>query len=83
MTETSPVSFQSFPNDTIEKRTTTIGFPSDHTEVKVIDPDSGKLQPVNQPGELCTRGYSTMLGYWADQEKTDEIITPDRWLHSG
>jgi acyl-CoA synthetase (AMP-forming)/AMP-acid ligase II len=82
MTETSPVTFQTFPDGSDELRTTTIGFPSAHTEVKVIN-EAGQIVPVGVPGELCTRGYSTMLGYWNDKEKTDELITPDRWLHSG
>ena len=82
MTETSPVSFQGFPNDSIELKTTTIGYPSAHCEVKVVDED-GKVVPVGTPGELCTRGYSVMLGYWNDEMKTKEIIGEDRWLHSG
>ena len=53
-----------------------------HTEVKVID-ESGNVVPVNTPGELCTRAYSSMLGYWNDEAKTDELISKDRWLHSG
>ena len=82
MTETSPVTFQGFPNDSVELKTTTIGFPAAHTEVKVID-EAGNVVPVGTPGELCTRAYSSMLGYWNDDEKTSEIISKDRWLHSG
>ncbi|XP_023321830.1 acyl-CoA synthetase family member 2, mitochondrial isoform X2 [Eurytemora carolleeae] len=82
MTETSPVTFQGFCSDDMEKKTGTIGFPSNHVEVAVMDSD-GKIVPVGQSGELCTRGYSTMLGYWEDKEKTEESITPDRWFHTG
>eukprot|EP00095_Tigriopus_kingsejongensis_P006007 maker-scaffold245_size240363-snap-gene-1.22 protein:Tk06007 transcript:maker-scaffold245_size240363-snap-gene-1.22-mRNA-1 annotation:"hypothetical protein DAPPUDRAFT_54086" len=82
MTETSPVTFQGFPEDSVSLKTSTIGYPSAHTEVKVID-ETGHLVPCGTPGELCTRGYSTMLGYWNDEAKTQETITPDRWLHTG
>lgn len=82
MTETSPVTFQGFPNDSKELKTTTIGFPSAHTEVKVVD-EVGNIVPTGTPGELCTRAYSSMLGYWNDEGKTAEIIKTDRWLHSG
>ena len=82
MTETSPVTFQGFPNDSIEMKTSTIGFPSAHTEIKIIDTE-GRVVPVGTPGELCTRGYSSMLGYWNDNQKTAEIFGKDRWLHSG
>lgn len=82
MTETSPVTFQGFPGDSLELKTTTIGYPSAHTEVKVVD-ENGKVVPVGTPGELCTRGYANMLGYWDDEEKTNEIISKEGWLHSG
>jgi len=82
MTETSPVTFQGFPDDDLEKKTSTIGFPLDHQEVKVVD-EEGRTVEVGQPGELCTRGYSTMLGYWGEEDKTAEVYTPDRWLHTG
>ena len=82
MTETSPISFQGFPEDSIKLKTTTIGYPAPHCEVKVVD-DNGKIVPVGTQGELCTRGYSVMLGYWNDEDKTNEIIGKDRWLHSG
>ncbi len=82
MTETSPVTFQGFPHDSMELKTSTIGYPAAHTEVKVVD-EQGKLVPVGTPGELCTRAYSTMLGYWEDEVKTKEMIKSDRWLHSG
>lgn len=82
MTETSPVSFQCFPDDPPEIRTSTIGFPSDHTEVKVVD-DQGLITPVGVEGELCIRGYSVFLGYWEDEAKTKEVIGPDRWFKTG
>ena len=53
------------------------------TKVKIVDPATGDIVPVNTPGEICTRGYNTMLGYWNQPDKTDEIITKDRWLRSG
>ena len=82
MTETSPCTFQAFPKDSIELRTQTIGYPSDHTEIKIID-DEGQVVPRGTAGELCTRAYSTMLEYWDDEAKTKEAITPDRWFHTG
>ena len=82
LTETSPVSFMGFPDDPVDVKTSTIGFVFDHTEVKVID-EEGQIVPMGTPGELCSRGYSTMLGYWNDEEKTKEAITPDRWFHTG
>ena len=82
LTETSPVSFMGFPEDPIDLKTSTIGFVMEHTEVKVID-EEGKVVPMGMPGELCSRGYSTMLGYWDDETKTKEAITPDRWFHTG
>lgn len=81
MTETSPVSFQSFVDDPIEKRVTTIGRIHPHLEVKIVGED-GEILPVGQSGELCTRGYSVMLGYWDDEEKTRECIV-DGWVHTG
>jgi long-subunit acyl-CoA synthetase (AMP-forming) len=66
----------------MELKTSTIGYPSDHVEVKVVD-EEGCIVPRGTPGELCTRGYSTMLGYWDDDVKTKEAITPDRWFHTG
>jgi len=82
MTETSPVTFQGFCDDDMKLKTSTIGFPSDHTEVKVVD-DEGQVVPTGVAGELCTRGYSTMLGYWGDKEKTEEVYKQDRWFHTG
>ncbi|XP_067944771.1 medium-chain acyl-CoA ligase ACSF2, mitochondrial-like [Watersipora subatra] len=81
-TETSPVSFLSFPDTPLEKRCDSIGYVLDHTEAKIVD-ESGHVVPRGENGELCTRGYSTMLGYWEDKAKTDAAISPTRWYHSG
>jgi fatty-acyl-CoA synthase len=81
MTETSPVSFQSSTTDPLDKRTTTVGRIQPHLEVKIIDP-LGNIVPVGETGELCTRGYSVMLGYWGDDAKTRESIV-DGWMHTG
>jgi fatty-acyl-CoA synthase len=82
MTETSPVSFQTATDDPLERRVGTIGRVHPHVEVKIID-TNGAIVPVNQPGELCTRGYSVMLGYWNDDEKTAEAIDGARWMRTG
>jgi len=82
MTETSPVTFQGFCDDDMELKTSTIGYPADHTEVKVVD-EEGQVVPTGVAGELCTRGYSTMLGYWGDKEKTEEVYKEDGWFHTG
>lgn len=81
MTETAPVSFQSFVDDPIEKRVTTVGRVHPHLEVKIVD-EAGQIAPVGQKGELCTRGYSVMRGYWEDTEKTSNAIV-DGWMHTG
>jgi fatty-acyl-CoA synthase len=81
MTETSPVSFQSSTTDPLDKRTTTVGQIAPHLEVKLVDP-VGDVVPVGDTGELCTRGYSVMKGYWGDEEKTREAIV-DGWMHTG
>ncbi|MEX3790147.1 AMP-binding protein [Paraburkholderia sp. BR14374] len=81
MTETSPVSFQSSTTDPLDKRTTTVGRIQPHLEVKIVDP-LGNIVPVGETGELCTRGYSVMLGYWGDEAKTHESIV-DGWMHTG
>ena len=83
MTETSPVSTQTRADDDLERRTASIGRVHPHVEIKVVDPDTGKTVERGEPGELCTRGYSVMLGYWEDQEKTDEAIDADGWMHTG
>jgi len=82
MTETSPVSFQTSTDDPVERRVSTVGRVQPHLEVKVVDAD-GNTAPRGQPGELCTRGYSVMLGYWNDAEKTAEAIDGDGWMHTG
>ncbi|WP_434718086.1 AMP-binding protein [Paraburkholderia sp. A1BS-2L] len=81
MTETSPVSFQSATTDPFDKRTTTVGRIQPHLEVKIVDP-LGNIVPVGQTGELCTKGYSVMRGYWDDEAKTAEAIV-DGWMHTG
>ena len=83
MTETSPVSTQTRADDDLERRTATIGRVHPHVEIKVVDPASGETVERGEPGELCTRGYSVMIGYWDDQEKTDEAIDADGWMHTG
>jgi fatty-acyl-CoA synthase len=83
MTETSPVSFQSSTDDPIDKRVSTVGRIHPHVEAKVIDPDSGRVLPRGEPGELCTRGYLVMLGYWNNDEATAEAIDRARWMHTG
>lgn len=82
MTETSPVSFQSSPDDTLETRCTTVGRVHPHVEVKIVD-DQGHIVPRGQTGQLLTRGYSVMAGYWGDPEKTSEAITPAGWMQTG
>jgi len=82
LTETSPVCFQGFCSDTMDRKVGTIGFASNHVEVAVVD-DKGDVVEPGVKGELCTRGYSTMLGYWGDPEKTREAITEDGWFHTG
>ncbi|HEX2105130.1 MAG TPA: AMP-binding protein [Solirubrobacteraceae bacterium] len=83
MTETSPVSTQTRPDDSLERRVSTVGRPGPHVEVKIIDPDTGLVMPHGEPGEFCTRGYSVMLGYWDEPEKTAEAIDAGRWMHTG
>ncbi|RZT88581.1 fatty-acyl-CoA synthase [Pseudonocardia sediminis] len=83
MTETSPVSTQTRRDDSLELRVSTVGRVLPHLEVKVVDPETGATLPRNTPGELCTRGYSVMLGYWNQQEKTDEVLDRARWMHTG
>jgi fatty-acyl-CoA synthase len=83
MTETSPVSCQTLIDDDMERRTSTIGRAHPHIEVKIIDPETGRTVDRGVPGELCTRGYSVMLGYWRDDEKTAQAIDADGWMHTG
>lgn len=82
MTETSPVSFQSTPDDTLERRCTTVGVVHPHVEVKIVD-DQGRIVPRGEKGQLLTRGYSVMAGYWNDPEKTAESITSSGWMQTG
>ncbi|WP_307782005.1 AMP-binding protein [Streptomyces sp. MBT65] len=83
MTETSPVSLQTRRDDDLEHRTGTVGRVLPHLEVKVVDPATGVTQPRGTAGELCTRGYSVMLGYWNEPGKTAEAIDAGRWMHTG
>jgi fatty-acyl-CoA synthase len=83
MTETSPVSTQTNVDDPLEKRVGTVGQVGPHLEVKVVDPDSGRTVPRGEPGEFLTRGYSVMLGYWNDPERTAEAVDAAGWMHTG
>ncbi len=83
MTETSPVSTQSSTDDPLEKRVTTVGRVHPHVEIKIVDPGTGRVVPRGEPGEVCTRGYSVMLGYWNNPEATAAAIDPARWMHTG
>jgi fatty-acyl-CoA synthase len=83
MTETSPVSTQTRADDSLERRVSSVGRVHPHLEVKVVDPDTGLTRPRGEPGELCTRGYSVMLGYWGEPAKTAEVIDAGRWMHTG
>jgi fatty-acyl-CoA synthase len=83
MTETSPVSTQSALDDPLDKRVCTVGRVHPHVEVKIVDPATGLTAPRHTSGELCTRGYSVMLGYWQDEEATRAAIDPAKWMHTG
>src|SRR5260221_1161291 len=83
MTETSPVSCQTGADDDTQRRVSTVGQVHPHVEVKIVDPDNGLVLPRGQPGEMCTRGYSVMLGYWNEPERTAEAIDAARWMHTG
>ncbi|WP_458525867.1 AMP-binding protein [Onishia taeanensis] len=83
MTETSPVSFQTETDAPLEKRVTTVGTIHPHLEVKLVDPSSGAVVPRGERGELCTRGYSVMLGYWDNPEASAKSIDSSRWMHTG
>lgn len=82
MTETSPVSFQTVPEDPLERRVDSVGRVHPHVEVKLVDVD-GRIVPRGSAGELCTRGYSVMLGYWQDESRTREAIDAAGWMHTG
>jgi fatty-acyl-CoA synthase len=83
MTETSPVSTQTRVDSPLEKRVGTVGLVGPHLEIKIVDPTTGQVVPVGQPGELCTRGYSVMLSYWNNPEATTNAIDAARWMHTG
>ena len=83
MTETAPVSFLTRRSDSVERRVSTVGTVMPHTEAKVVDPETGAAQPVGMPGEVCTRGYLVMQGYWNNPEATAAAIDPDGWMHTG
>jgi len=83
MTETSPVSFQSHTDDSLDRRVTTVGRVHPHVEVKIIDPVTGEVTPAGVQGEICTRGYSVMLGYWDDPQNTAAAIDSDGFMHTG
>jgi fatty-acyl-CoA synthase len=83
MTETSPVSMQTRADDDLDRRTSTVGRAHPHVEIKIVDPDTGRPAKRGEPGEFCTRGYSVMLGYWNEPEKTAEAIDTARWMHTG
>jgi fatty-acyl-CoA synthase len=83
MTETSPVSTQTRSNSPLDKRVGTVGVISPHLEIKIVDPASGQVVPIGQAGELCTRGYSVMLGYWNNEKASADAIDKARWMHTG
>jgi fatty-acyl-CoA synthase len=83
MTETSPVSTQTRADDSLDRRVSTVGRVGPHLEVKVVDPETGRTVPRGTPGELCTRGYSVMLGYWSQPDKTAEAVDVAHWMHTG
>ena len=83
MTETSPASCQTLVDDDLERRTASIGRAHPHVEIKIVDPETGDVIERGQPGEFCTRGYSVMLGYWRDDEKTREAVDSEGWMHTG
>ncbi len=83
MTETSPVSTQCTTDDPLERRVATVGRVHPHVEIKIVDPESGAVVPRGTPGELCSRGYMVMLGYWNNDEATRQAIDRGRWMHTG
>src|SRR3954470_258588 len=83
MTETAPVSTQTGADDTLDKRVSTVGRVHPHVEVKIVDPATGAVVERGEAGELCTRGYSVMVGYWNEPEKTADAIDVHRWMHTG
>src|SRR2546423_12074435 len=83
MTETSPVSTQCTTDDPLERRVSTVGRVHPHVEIKIVDPATGAVVPRGAPGELCSRGYMVMLGYWNNEEATRQAIDTARWMHTG
>ena len=83
MTETSPVSCQTLIDDDLERRTASVGRAHPHVAIKIVDPGTGEVVERGTPGEFCTRGYSVMLGYWRDEQKTHEAVDADGWMHTG
>jgi fatty-acyl-CoA synthase len=83
MTETSPVSTQCTTDDPLERRVSTVGRVHPHVEIKIVDPSTGAVVPRGTAGELCSRGYMVMLGYWNNEEATRQAIDPARWMHTG
>jgi fatty-acyl-CoA synthase len=83
MTETSPVSTQSTTDDPLDKRVATVGRVHPHAEIKIVDPATGRVVPRGETGELCSRGYMVMLGYWNNEAATREAIDTARWMHTG
>lgn len=83
MTETSPVSTQTRSDDSLDRRVSTVGRVGPHLEIKIVDPSTGEALPRGQAGEFCTKGYSVMLGYWNQPDKTAEAINDDGWMHTG
>ena len=83
MTETAPVSFGTSPDDDVERRVTTVGTVLPHVEAKIVDPATGETTPIDTPGEICTRGYLVMPGYWENEQATADAIDEDGWMHTG
>jgi len=83
MTETSPVSTMTRRSDDLDRRTSTVGTVFPHVEMKVVDPETGSTVPVGTPGEVCSRGYLVMKGYWQDQEATKAAVDENGWMHTG
>jgi fatty-acyl-CoA synthase len=83
MTETSPVSTQTATDDPIDKRVGTVGRVHPHVEIRIVEPETGHTVERGTPGEFCTRGYSVMIGYWNDAQRTAEAIDADGWMHTG
>jgi fatty-acyl-CoA synthase len=83
MTETSPVSCQTLIDDDLDRRTATVGRAHPHVEIRIVDPETGRITKRGEPGEFCTRGYSVMLGYWDDDDRTREAVDTDGWMRTG